>query len=110
MRIVSNTSPISNLAIIGRLEFLQRRYGNVHLSPAVAQELAALSHPAGLQAVKAALAAGWLIITPWNPPVVPRLPARLDPGEAAALALALQLKADVLLLRCLFKSNCPQFN
>jgi predicted nucleic acid-binding protein len=27
MRVVSNTSPISNLAIIGRLPLLRRRYG-----------------------------------------------------------------------------------
>jgi len=27
MRVVSNTSPISNLAIIGRLDLLRRRYG-----------------------------------------------------------------------------------
>ena len=27
MRVVSNTSPISNLAIIGRLDLLKRRYG-----------------------------------------------------------------------------------
>jgi uncharacterized protein len=39
MRVVSNTSPISNLAIIGRLELLKRRYGTVRIPPAVAAEL-----------------------------------------------------------------------
>ena len=29
MRVVSNTSPISNLAIIGRLDLLKRRYGEL---------------------------------------------------------------------------------
>ena len=27
MRVVSNTSPLSNLGIIGRLDFLKQRYG-----------------------------------------------------------------------------------
>ncbi len=55
MLVVSNTSPISNLAIIGRLEFLKRRYGLVRIPVAVADELAALSHPAGAQRIKLTL-------------------------------------------------------
>lgn len=39
MRVVSNTSPLSNLAIVGRLDFLQRRYSSVQIPPAVAKEL-----------------------------------------------------------------------
>ncbi len=46
MRVVSNTSPISNLAIIGRLSFLRQRYGRVTVPPEVARELRALSHVA----------------------------------------------------------------
>ena len=56
MRAVSNTSPISNLAIIGRLNLLQRRYGTVRIPPAVAAELSALSHPAAKARITAALA------------------------------------------------------
>lgn len=44
MLVVSNTSPISNLAIVGRLEFLRRRYALVRIPPPVADELAALTH------------------------------------------------------------------
>ena len=44
MRVVSNTSPISNLAIIGRLSLLRQRYGRVAVPPEVARELRALSH------------------------------------------------------------------
>ena len=46
MRVVSNTSPISNLAIIGRLSLLRQRYGRVTVPPEVARELRALSHGA----------------------------------------------------------------
>ena len=52
MLIVSNTSPISNLAVIGRLEFLQRRYGLIRIPSAVADELGALTHPAGVQHIQ----------------------------------------------------------
>jgi len=97
MRAVSNTSPISNLAIIGRLELLRQRYGIVRIPPAVAQELAALSHPASRIRIDAAIAEGWLKIE--NPPTTPlSLPFPLDPGETEAIALALATRADVLLM------------
>ena len=44
MRVVSNTSPLSNLAILGSLDLLQRLYGLVRIPPAVSQELARLTH------------------------------------------------------------------
>lgn len=40
MRVVSNTSPISNLAIIDRLDLLYRRYTTVSIPGIVADELA----------------------------------------------------------------------
>ena len=58
MRVVSNTSPLSNLAIIGRLDFLPRRYGVIAIPPAVAAELAALSHPEGSARIALAMAEG----------------------------------------------------
>jgi predicted nucleic acid-binding protein len=42
MRVVSNPSPRSNLAIIGRLDLLKQRYGMVQIPPVVAQEPAIL--------------------------------------------------------------------
>ena len=98
MLVVSNTSPVSNLAIVGRLEFLQRRYGQVHVPAAVAEELAALTHPAGLQRIQTALADRWLIAAPATNIACPPLPFPLDPGETAAITLACQLRADVLLM------------
>jgi uncharacterized protein len=66
MRAVSNTSPLSNLAIIGRLDLLKQRYGMVRIPPAVAAELSRLSHVAGKAHITAALTEGWLIVK--NPP------------------------------------------
>jgi predicted nucleic acid-binding protein len=59
MPAVSNTSPLSSLAIIGRLVLLRERCGRVLIPPAVQRELAALSH-ATAKAREAALHGGWL--------------------------------------------------
>jgi predicted nucleic acid-binding protein len=97
MRAVSNTSPISNLAIIGRLDLLKRRYGTVRIPPAVAAELSALSHPAAKAQITAALSEGWLVVetVPRGPP---RLPFPLDAGETEAINLAVATQADVVLM------------
>lgn len=47
MRVVSDTSPVSNLAIIGRLDLLRRLYGEVSIAPSVAEELSRLYHARG---------------------------------------------------------------
>lgn len=99
MRVVSNTSPISNLAIIGRLGLLRERYARVVVPPAVRHELIALTHPAGRAAIDAALHDGWL--TEESLPsesIAPELRVSLDPGEAEAIALAKATASDVLLL------------
>ena len=97
MRVVSDTSPISNLAIIGHLDLLKRRYGAVRIPPAVASELSALSHPAAKAQITAALAEGWLVAEK-APPSTPQLPFPLDAGETEAIGLALATRADVLLM------------
>jgi predicted nucleic acid-binding protein len=97
MLAVSNTSPLSNLAIIGRLDLLQQRYGVVRIPPAVAQELGRLSHPQARALLTAALSSGWLQIDSASTAPL-RLAFKLDPGESAAIALALTVKADVLLM------------
>jgi len=39
MRVVSNTSPLLNLAIIGQLALVQQQFGQVWIPPAVLGEL-----------------------------------------------------------------------
>ncbi len=98
MLVVSNTSPVCNLAVIGRLEFLQRRYGVVYIPAAVADELAALTHLAARKGIQTAIADRWLMVKPATNLTCPLLPFPLDPGETAAIALACHLQADVLLM------------
>lgn len=96
MRVVSDTSPICNLAIIGRLELLRRRYGTVVIPIEVANELSALSHTLARERINTAITAGWIVIKP--SPKMLQLPYPLDAGEAAAIALARAEQSDILLM------------
>jgi predicted nucleic acid-binding protein len=97
MLVVSNTSPISNLAIIGRLDLLNTRYGVVRISPMVAKELAQLTHANGKARIDTAIADGWLQLDD-TAAITPPLPLKIDAGELSAIALALAINADVLLI------------
>jgi len=99
MRVVSNTSPVSNLAIVNRLGLLKARYEQIAIPPAVHDELQLLSHPEGRERLAQALREGWIVVEPVPFPEQAALYLEvLDSGEAAALALALQTGAEVLLM------------
>src|SRR5262245_52793037 len=99
MLAVSNTSPLSNLAVIGQLGLLQQQFGAIWIPAAVADELNVFDHEPGRQVLQAALAAGWLHCQPTaNRAMVEKLSEHLDPGEAEAIVLALELHADRLLI------------
>lgn len=99
MVVVSDTSPLSNLAIIDRLALLREQFLEVWMPPAVARELAALnSHPA--QALlSGAMRSGWLkeMPLPFSAPFPAELRA-LDAGETEALRLALCVAVDGVLM------------
>jgi len=99
MRVVSDTSPISNLAIIGRLDILRLRYGEIQMPEAVAKELARLTRVQAMHAVESATVAGWLVRLD-NPSSRLSLFDRafLGLGETAAIDLALESNADLLLI------------
>ena len=89
MIVVSDTSPITTLLQIGRVDLLERLYEDVLVPEAVREELshAHLSLPAFFKyrAVK-------------NRQEVERLLADIDPGEAEAIVLAKEIHADLLLI------------
>ena len=97
--VVSDTSPLSGLAITGHLELLRQLYGRVLIPVAVADEL-----KRGVQdepRISAALSPDWVEAhQPQNRALVETLQAdySLDRGESEAIALALELKADELLI------------
>jgi len=99
MPIVSNTSPVLNLAIVGQLDLLRQQFGQIQIPPAVLDELKIDEERPGSQSIRAALTAGWIQVQPFsNPSLVQLLRQTLDGGEAAAIALALDQQADWVLL------------
>ena len=99
MRAVSNTSPLSNLAIVDRLELLRQKYGCVVIPEAVRRELSRLAHPEGRARIEAALSVGWLAVEAVaDRTLLPVLRSRIDEGEAEAIELARQTNADLLIM------------
>jgi hypothetical protein len=98
--VVSNTSPLTNLAVIGRLDLVRAQLTEVAVPEAVWQEMLALPHPAGRSALLAARSDGWLHVIP----LADRALATslriggLDTGEAEAIALAVQTSPPWLLI------------
>jgi len=99
MLAVSNTSTILNLAIIDQLASLREQFGQVHIPQAVIDELRVDEDLPGSHLVRDAIHAGWLKVENVHDEKLIRLLTRsLDKGEAEAIALALELSADLILL------------
>jgi predicted nucleic acid-binding protein len=99
MLVASNTSPISNLAIIGRLDLLRLQFHEIWIPPAVHAELSRLPRPEALDQIHQAIHHGWIKPQSLREDKVARLLAvTLDAGEAEAIALALELSANLILL------------
>lgn len=97
MIVVSNTSPLTNLAAIGQFDLLHSLYVRLHIAHAVWDELNAKGRrwPGGDEVA----GAGWIEQHPvQNQPLVAALRRDLDRGEAETIALALELNADLVLL------------
>jgi predicted nucleic acid-binding protein len=98
MTIISNTSPISNLAVIGQLPLLQQIYGNITIPQAVADEIAKV---ATIYTQAASLPdQSWITVqSVKDEATVQRLRgSKLDAGESEAIALALELNAELLII------------
>ena len=98
MPVVSNTSPISNLAIIGHLDLIREQLGSIIIPPGVRSELHHHPDGAARSAIEKAITDGWLCVKPIAGKVPGELAANLDLGEAEALTLAIELKASLVLL------------
>lgn len=98
MLVVSNTSPLSNLAIIRRLDLVREQLGSLVIPPAVHDELQRNPKPHARATLLHAMKAGWIRIMPLTGPLRSDVAHALDLGEAEALSLALQAKATLVLL------------
>jgi hypothetical protein len=97
MTVVSNTSPISNLAKVGQLSLISQLYGRILIPCAVHEEL--LDFRAGDTVITAVRSATWVEIqSVQNQRLVNELKTRVNVGEAEAIALAVEVKAACLII------------
>ncbi|HEX4959430.1 MAG TPA: DUF3368 domain-containing protein [Thermoanaerobaculia bacterium] len=97
MIVVSDASPLISLGAVGRIELLRQLFGEVSIPLAVLEEITA----AGLERPGAAevQAADWIVSRALGSDFLPRaLEGELDRGEAEAIALAVELRADLVLI------------
>lgn len=94
MVVVADTSPINYLVLIAQIELLGGLYSRVLIPPAV---LAELRHPLAPKPVRewADNPPGWLQIQSPNSSLIV---AQLDLGESEAIALAIEVDAELVLM------------
>lgn len=97
MILVSDTSPINNLAAINQLHLLHQLYGMLFIPEAVYRELTDPSFPvAGATEVQTL---AWIQTRAVNDyTLVELLSNELDIGEAEAIVLAVEIQADQVLI------------
>lgn len=94
MVVISDTSVISNLYQIGQLSLLEHLFTAVVIPPTVLQELYADPNQADLLDK-----APWITVrSPQDQRLIQQLLNELDLGEAEAIVLAIEQKADLLLI------------
>ncbi len=97
MIVVSDTSPVLNLARIGRLDLLPSLYHQILIPSAVYEELTRSKSdlPPGMDPASQP----WLMVATVNDQKrVQELREHLDLGEAEAIVLAIELRAELLLV------------
>lgn len=101
MPVVSNTSPILNLAIVGQLQLLQLQFGQILVPSEVIEELKPQESRPGSATIQQALEEGWIqprSLSAASASTFTLLRQSLDLGESAAIALALEVKSELVLL------------
>jgi hypothetical protein len=99
MPVVSNTSPLLNLAIIDHLSLLQRQFSEVYIPPAVFKELKLDTDFAGVHTIREAIDARWIkVVDLLEIHTAQALMRDLDDGESETIALAVQLGLKTILL------------
>jgi predicted nucleic acid-binding protein len=95
--VVCDSSPIIGLSAVGKLSLLQQLYGKILIPGSVAREIAAGG--SGQPGADDLQASDWITIQTVGDSVLLRaLDGELDRGEAEAIALAVEVRAELLLV------------
>jgi len=98
MIVVSNTTPLIGLAVIGRFDLLHRIFGRIHIPEAVYAEAVIAGREEG-GAKREVSSAEWIeVVTVKDRLAVEVLLDELDLGEAETIVLARELHADWVLM------------
>lgn len=99
MSVVSNTSPLLNLAIIGELELVRDQFKSVLVPPAVVEEFRLGQDRAGSSVLRREVEEGWIEVQdPDEEALIHTLSQDLDGGEAEAIALAVEKNVGQVLI------------
>ena len=99
MPAVSNTSPLLNLAIVNLLDLLRQQFGEILIPSGVLLELKLETNYPGVKLIQAAINTEWVrVVELKNTHLAQALRLELDQGEAAAIALALELGLQQVLM------------
>lgn len=95
--IISDTSPVSNLIQVEKLDLLKELFHSVIIPPFVDKEIRALSNfDINIESYEKA---DWIkIIVPKDIDLIKSLEFELDRGECEAIALSKELNSDVLII------------
>lgn len=93
--VVSNTTPIITLSLVGQLSLLERLYGKVLIPTAVQTEILAGGSRHGVQELQQA---EFIQPISLKDPRRADLLSDLDRGEAEAITLAIEQNADLLIM------------
>jgi len=95
--VVSDASPLISLGAVGRIELIRQLFGEISIPVAVLHEItvAGLERPGAVDVQ----AADWIVSRTVENDFLPRaLEGELDRGEAEVIALAVELRADLVLM------------
>lgn len=106
--VISDSSPIMNLAIIGQLHLIQELFGEIIIPQQVWAEL--IVEGKGKPGTNEIEKAKWIKVAKVkNNSLVKMLTKDLDVGESATIALAIERKANLLLLDETDARNLAEF-
>lgn len=100
MIIVSDTSPITNLAAIGQLDLLRQLYSNVIIPQAVYHEMVGVDRivPGAVEVQQLSWIQTVRVVNSGQVAQIQQQHNNIDLGEAEAITLSIELKADLLLM------------